>query len=54
VSIKDGQRRIGPVYSVAHETAQAAEAYTVRPTLEALVEIAIRDLDAGRVKAEAL
>ena len=54
VSIWDAaQRRIGPVYSVAHGTPQAAERYTALPALESLVAIAIADLDAGRVKAEA-
>lgn len=49
----DAKRRVGPVYSVAHDTPHAAEAYQARPALEALVAIAISDLDAGRVTSEA-
>lgn len=45
--------RIGPVYSVTLETAQDAEAYGSRPALEALIEIAVSDLDSGRVKSTA-
>jgi len=47
------KRRIGPVYSVALETAQDADTWNMRPALEALVEIAIADLDSGRVKSVA-
>ena len=52
VSVWDGnERRIGPVYSVAFKTPQEAEAYHAHTALEALVAIAMGDLDAGRVKA---
>jgi hypothetical protein len=53
VSIWDEKRRIGPVYSVVHQTPPEAEAYAARPALEGLVEIAVGDLDAGRVKSAA-
>jgi hypothetical protein len=48
----DRDRRVGPVYSVALETAQRAEAFNLQPAIDALVEAAKADLDEGRVKAE--
>jgi len=47
----DRQRRIGPSYDVALETAQDAEAFNLSPAVETLVQAARDDLDSGRVKA---